>query len=238
MNEKTKNIEIKKETKITKIPDTLIIYVKTRIPNFYKFTYKPNMTLPESEYKYIYFNPLIKLDRKIVLNPPSYLSPNTRYTQFFNKNEFNSLNNRILSNFSTMQKEKTLEQATNENIINNNITITLEALFGNNSKIYLNNIPYTIIQFNNNNTDWELNIKPIEEIVEKEIKNYVPYKYTHLSNAFNELNNLPENTKIGNMSSSNLKKEEENSQIETILNENKEKELLEKMEKQEKIIKK
>jgi len=42
-----------------KIPNSLIIYIKTRIPNFYKMTYEPFMTVPESKSHTVYFDPLL-----------------------------------------------------------------------------------------------------------------------------------------------------------------------------------
>ena len=32
-----------------KIPNSLIIYVKTRLPNYYKMTYDPFMTVPKTK---------------------------------------------------------------------------------------------------------------------------------------------------------------------------------------------
>ena len=75
----------------------------------------------EEKSETIFFDPLIKLNKSITLNPPSYLQPDTKYTQFFTGNNFDSLINRNISGFLNMQRMRNLADATREKIIDNNI---------------------------------------------------------------------------------------------------------------------
>jgi hypothetical protein len=113
------------------IPNILIIEIKTRIPDHFTIQYKPSMTLPKEEGKYIYFDPLV------IYNPNAVMTE-----EFFDKNKFETMMNRILSRFSGMQPKRiSLEQG----IIENNIKITLNSLFGAGKLFYIENHPYTII---------------------------------------------------------------------------------------------
>ena len=56
--DKDKNKKIKKEE--PKIPNTLTIYIKTRIPNYTKLIYEPYMTVPTSKSHTVYFDPLVE----------------------------------------------------------------------------------------------------------------------------------------------------------------------------------
>ena len=123
-------------------PNTLTIFINTRIRGYPKIKYEPDMTIPNIKSETVYFNPLIKLTRSAVYNIPSGYPASERYTQFFNKNDYNSLVNRSAS--STFQKRFTLEQATKAGVIDNNIKVTLDTLFRKNTKFYIRGKPYTI----------------------------------------------------------------------------------------------
>lgn len=115
------------------IPNILIIDIKTRIPDHFTIQYKPKMTLPKEEAHYIYFDPLI------MYNPNAVTTE-----EFFDKNKFETMMNKILSGFSSMQpKRVSLEQG----IIENNIKVTLQSLFGAGKLFYIDEKPYTIIDY-------------------------------------------------------------------------------------------
>ena len=116
----------------SKIPNSLIIYIKTKIPNFYKLNYEPYMTVPKNTSQTVYLDPLIKYYEGPIKNIPSQAPENTLYTQFFEESEFDTMINRILSDFRYMQKPITFEEAYDKRIIDNNIEITLNTLFKNN----------------------------------------------------------------------------------------------------------
>jgi hypothetical protein len=185
------------------IPNSLIIQIKTNIPNFYKVNYEPYMTIPGVKSKTIHFNPLIKYNKTEINNIPKYTSENIKYTQFFYSNEFDNLLNRILSNFLTMQKKISLTKATEDKIVENNIELTLNTLFPKDGIIYLNKKPYTIIDRHWNKDEWQIDTKPIDKLI-------TPYSYitgNELQNAEKELQNIPENIRQGNLASSELKNE-------------------------------
>jgi hypothetical protein len=186
-------------TSSKKIPNTLIIYIKTRVPNYYKITYEPNMSIPKIKSGSVYFNPLVKYYASVVNNPPSGSPPDTKLAQFFDINKFESMINRILSDFRYMQPTRTLNQATNEKIIDNNIKITLNTLFAPNNILYLKDVPYTIIGYKWKIGEWKLDIKPIDKLINP----FVPISGKELENAQKELDEIPEEIREGAISSSN-----------------------------------
>jgi hypothetical protein len=181
-------------------PNTLIIYIKTRVPNYYKITYEPSMSDPKTKSRNVFFNPLVKYYASIVNNPPVNSPPNTKITQFFELNQFESMINRILSDFRYMQRPKTLNEATSEKIIDNNIKITLNSLFGPNNILYLNKAPYTIIGYKWKIGSWVVDIKPIDKLINP----YLPVLGNEIQNAEKELDEIPEEIRQGEASASSL----------------------------------
>ena len=157
--------EKKEKEKNIKIPNSLIIYIKTRTPNYYKLNYEPSMTVPKSKSHTVFFDPLIKYYESPIKDISSYAPKDTIYTQFFEANEFDTMINRTLSDFRYMQKPRTFEQSYNEGIINNNIKLTLQNLFKNDQLFYINNNPYTIVSSTWNENDWQIDKKPIEMLI-------------------------------------------------------------------------
>ena len=140
------NKKIKKEE--PKIPNTLTIYIKTRIPNYTKLIYEPYMTVPTSKSHTVYFDPLVEYIKGAIKDIPSTAPREAKYTQFFEGPQFDSLINRCISktfNFQknpnkllNLQKERTLTEAMEENLINENIQLTLSSLFKQNGIFYIN----------------------------------------------------------------------------------------------------
>jgi hypothetical protein len=200
-NEKQTSNETKKTQKV---PNTLIIYIKTRIPNFYKINYEPYMTVPSSKSRTVYFDPLIEYYTLPIRNLPSGAPPQELYTQFFEPNQFDTMMNRILSDFRYMQKPRTLEDATARGIVDNNIEITLKTLFRNNNLFYINKKPYTIVKMNWNKTNWQIDTKPIDRLIQPFSQN----SGKELEKAEEELDDIPEFLRQGNLASANLVNEE------------------------------
>jgi len=198
-NEDTTN---KKEEKI---PNSLIIYIKTRIPNYYKVNYEPFMTVPKDKSHTVYFDPLIKYYEGPIKNIPPGAPKDALYTQFFEAAEFDTMINRILSDFRYMQKPRTLKQSYDEHVIDNNMNITLKTLFKNNNLFYINNKPYTIVGSHWNKNDWQIDKKPIEKLLNQ---------FSHLTasqleaEAKKEEDDIPEVLRQGNLASSNLNSDE------------------------------
>ena len=185
-------------------PNTLIIYIKTRIPNHYKINYEPSMTVPKSKSTSLYFDPLVEYYTAPIKNIPTPAPPETIYTQFFEANEFDFLINRILSNFRYMQKARTLEEATQQGIIDNNIQLTLNTLFQPNNLFYIDKKPYTIINYNWKQGNWQIDTKPIDKLI-------TPFSHltgNALEEAEKEKNEIPESIRQGNAVSATLVQDE------------------------------
>ena len=204
IDEKHIKPEDKKEKgteKEIKIPNSLIIYIKTRTPNYYKINYEPSMTVPKSKSHTVFFEPLIKYYESPIKNIPSYAPKDSIYTQFFEANEFDTMINRILSNFMYSQKKRTFVEAYNDGTINNNIKYTLENLFKNDQLFYINNNPYTIVGSTWNSNDWQIDKKPIEMLLQQN-----PYmKISKLiEEAKKEIEVIPETMRQGEYASRDI----------------------------------
>ena len=204
--DKSKKDKSKKDKKAEeKVPNSLIIYVKTRIPNYYKINYEPFMTVPKTKSGTVYFDPLVKYYEGPVKSIPSNAPKDSIYTQFFEASEFDTMINRTLSDFRYMQKPKTLQQSVDQNIIKNNLKITLKTLFKPNNLFYINNKPYSIVGSHWKDSDWEIDKKPIDKLL-TQFSNLTP-KELELE-AKKEEDDIPEVLRQGNLASSNLKNDE------------------------------
>ena len=136
---------------MTTIPNELKIIINTSIPGFKKITYTPSMTIPNisKDEKSIQFNPLVKLNQSVVDKIPE----NLRKKEFFNKSLFQSLINYINA------APVSLSYATNNGYVDNNIKVTLNAIFPEKSVIYINKNPYTIVDVQWSKGDWKLDTK-------------------------------------------------------------------------------
>ncbi len=152
------------------IPNTLSIFINTRIRNYPKIRYEPNMTVPKVRSQSVFFDPLIKLSNFTTRSLPNGVLKSEKYTQFFNKNEYNSLISRTISSSFTGQKKLTLKEATNAGNIDNNIRVTLDQLFAPNSVFYIKDKPYTIYSYNWTKGDWKVDTKSFEKQM-----SYIPY---------------------------------------------------------------
>ena len=135
------------------IPKQLNITINTSVPGYQKIEYKPYMTIPDisKDDKKIMFDPLVKLDKNYVDKVPEEL----RKKQFFNEGLFNSL-----LNFTNSQKAKSLLEATDKGYIDNNIKITLDTIFPENSVLYINKNPYVIADVQWRSGNWKIVNKP------------------------------------------------------------------------------
>lgn len=205
----------KNSNKKEPIPNTLIIFIKTRIPNYYKINYSPSMTVPNSRSQSVYFDPLIEYYYLPLMNLMSNAPPDAKFTQFFEANQFEGMKNRILSNFVYMQKERSsLKEATDQGLIDNNIQLTLDVLFRKNNLFYLGEKPYTIVGTRWEKGSWDLDIKPVNKLMSYFSKNAI-------EEAKKELAKIAEPLRQGNLSAANIVLENpEVSEIKTELGKN------------------
>ena len=146
------------------IPNTLTIYLKTRIPGHQKIKYKPSMTNPKinPNMDKVYFNPLIKLTKSAVNDVP----PNVKQNQFFDKGLFYTLESRVLSSFivSLLGSQKKdneppfvrMKLSKENGTLDENIRLTLDTLFKPNSIIYIDKKPYTIYNYEWISGNWKI----------------------------------------------------------------------------------
>ena len=193
------------EKKGIKVPNSIIIYIKTRIPNFYKLNYDPFMSVPKTKSHTVYFDPLIKYYEGPIKNVPYGAPKDAILTQFFEATEFDSMINRILSDFRYMQKPRTFKEAYDQQIIENNIRITLKTLFKPNHVFYINKKPYTIVGVKSNPKDYQIHQKPLEKLLNQ---------FPHLSpnqlqeDIKKEEDDIPEILRQSNISSENIANDE------------------------------
>jgi hypothetical protein len=176
------------------IPNALSITLITKIPGFQKVKYKPTMTNPKEKGNVVYFDPLVKLNKAVAKNVPKEIVS----TQFFNKGLFDTLLNRTLSTFGHSQPKRTLKDATDKGIVDNNISVTLETLFRPNTIIYFDKKPYTIYSTKFDNGNWKIDAKTPDEL---EIVQNNIYAHQFAENSYREaqleLHKLPQDVILG-----------------------------------------
>jgi len=130
-------------------PNELKITLNTNIPGFQKIEYTPTMTIPNISKNdtSVQFNPFVKLNQVTVNSIPE----NIRIQEFFNKGLFQSL-----LNYTRSKPVKSLKIATQKGYIDNNIKVTLDTIFQDNSVIYVNKKPYVITDVQWSKGDWIL----------------------------------------------------------------------------------
>ena len=156
------------------IPNTLSIYINTRVRGNSKIKYSPEMSIENSKSNSVYFDPLIKLNYNITNSIPKGLPETEKFTQFFSKSEFNSLIQRTLSNGS--QPKMDLVKAKNSGIVDNNIRVTLDTLFKSGNSFYLNGKRFTIYSYEWEKGDWEIQSTKSEKM-KKALKPYIVSGY-------------------------------------------------------------
>jgi hypothetical protein len=146
-------------TKNIPIPNALTITINTSVPGYQTIKYKPDMTIKniDKDEKTIWFDPLVPLDQSVIDKVPE----NIRLLEFFNKGLYESL-----INAHGNKKQITLDQAKKSKIIDNNIQVTLNALFPTNGILYIKGEPYAIADVQWTKSDWKIDrkIKDIPEI--------------------------------------------------------------------------
>jgi hypothetical protein len=158
------------------IPNELIITLHTSIPGYQKIKYNPSMTIKDikSDDKTIRFDPLIKLNKKIIDKIPE----NYRIKEFFNKDLFQSL-----INYTNNTQAKNLHEATIKGFVDNNIKVTIDTIFTENSIIYIAGNPYVITDVQWTNGDWKIDTKTNKGTMKNNKNNKIknPYLYSSVT---------------------------------------------------------
>ena len=182
-NVKTNNSNLKNY-----YPASITILLNTRILGHSKTIYSPNMTLPSISSKTIYFNPLIKLDKRIVQTIPKGKNEDFICEQFFSPSYFNSL---LIRSQYYPQPNRTLEQATEQGIVDNNIRILLDTLFNENKPFYINKNRYTSYGYTWNKGDWIVESVNSSKIIKKFYNYYQTSSTNYPRTAYANRYNLP-----------------------------------------------
>ena len=151
------------------IPNTLTVYINTRIPGFQKLKYKPSMTVANAGDN-VYFDPLVKLSKSTIQSVPVTANENKEKqvaSQFFNRGMFETMINRSLSSVFSGQLldnegdtlNTKLKKAVEKNVVDENINLTLKTLFRPNSIITIAGKPYTIYSYSWDKGDWKVDTK-------------------------------------------------------------------------------
>jgi hypothetical protein len=152
------------------VPNELIITLHTSIPGYQKIKYIPSMTMKDinSDDKTIIFDPLIKLNKDVIDKIPKEY----RIKEFFNRGLFQSL-----LNYTNTTPAKNLHEATMKGFIDNNINITINTIFDENSVIYIADNPYVIADIQWTKGDWKIDAKKKKKQMESaKIKNQYLHK--------------------------------------------------------------
>jgi hypothetical protein len=120
----------------------------------------------KSDDKTIRFDPLIKLNKDSIDKIPE----NYRIKQFYNRELFQSL-----LNYTNTTPAKNLYEATMKGFIDNNINITINTIFAENSVIYIAGNPYVIADIQWTKGDWKIDTKSKKGQLEIN-KNKNPYQ--------------------------------------------------------------
>lgn len=146
----------------TNYPKSLTILLNTRIRGYPKLKYEPSMSIPGTRSETVYFDPLVKLNNSVAGSIPKGYPPSELYTQFFDKGAFDSLISRTLSTSFFGQGKRTIEQATQDGYVDDNIKVTLNQLFKSGNFFYIKGQPFTINGYDWNYGDWKIGTKNIE----------------------------------------------------------------------------
>ena len=146
----------------TNYPKSLTILLNTRIRGYPKLKYEPSMSIPGARSETVYFDPLVRLNNSVAGSVPKGYPPSELYTQFFDKGGFDSLISRTLSSSLFGQGKRTIEQATDEGYVDNNIKVTLDQLFKSGNRFYIKGQPFTVNGYDWNYGDWKVGTKNVE----------------------------------------------------------------------------
>jgi hypothetical protein len=145
-----------------KHPNSIIFYIES---NLYSFNFMPQMLVPDVKSDTIFINPLVEYTKRGIRDIPQGAPKTKVLSQFFIANEFEMMINRILSDFTSMQRKRTYKEAKDEGVIDTDIELTVQTLFKANNVIYVGGKPYTIITHRYHKGDWDTDKKPSEQLV-------------------------------------------------------------------------
>ena len=160
------------------IPDTLTIFISTKIPNYQHFIYNSKNTLTSTD-KPILFNPLILFQNNI-----------SNSNILFDKKLFDK---KLLEDKS--EKLPTLIKATKDKYIDKNIKSILDLLFKSGEFIYLGDYPFTIYNMKWNNS-WTIQHKPSYSLTN--IKDFLLSNNNKTVEENNLLYSLPDEVRTNN----------------------------------------
>jgi len=150
------------------VPRSITVNVTTTIPGYQEFKLEPqdfgiDMGSDKKRgigRKTVLMNPQLKLTETAI----NIATDSARKRQFYDRNLFNTLNNRIASEYMLGVTPIPFDVAVEKGIVGHNIDLTVRTLLAPNSIIYLGGKPYVIYNTEFDESSWKLEPKDIADI--------------------------------------------------------------------------
>jgi len=165
----------------------IILYTKTN--QSVRKVYTPQMSIPNSNSRFVNFNPLVKINREMIhreykINTKENKSLSEDVLDvFLNKATFNDFLNKIL--IKTGTKELSIKDSCDNKVIDNNIKVTLDVLFKMGNVLQIDGKPYTIYKYSWLNGDWLIYSDDIKETNDQQ-EYYYNYNRRNYNDTFTE----------------------------------------------------
>ena len=152
----------------SKYPQTLIIYLKTNIPNYGYITYLPKMSNVDESGDVVFFTSQVNLNKECFKKEDKP----TNSDVFFNKSKFSNLIRSCgeKNEMKSADFNKSLFFYTNAGNVSNNIQFILDTIFKKNNVIYLDSKSYNIHSTVFSPQAWQMDTKPLYMIPNNLIK--------------------------------------------------------------------
>ena len=200
----------------TPVPRSITINVTTTIPGYQEFKLEPQelgintgRDKRGTGRKTAIMNPQLKLTESAI----NLAGGADIKRQFYDKNLFVTLSNRIASEFSFGLAPIPFDVAVNNGIIGHNINLTVHTLLSPNSVIYLGGKPYVIYNIELDENSWKLEPKDIVDM-RLTIRDVADANILNIqaNRGSAELRNLPDSLKRGDANSEPIPLKQRNSQ--------------------------
>ena len=173
--------------------------------------------VPKMLYKYstsntVQFNPLVRYSERVINTIPEGRPRTDIYDKLFNKQSFKVMLSETMSSLFGTQTKKTIKEAMDAGIVDENIVTTLNTLFATGNVLYINDAPYTVYSYTWNG-EWQVDTK-VPNSFEHMVHPYQReglFKYDEMQQAAaqKELANLPKDILMSKKLQSRLEEPEE-----------------------------
>jgi hypothetical protein len=120
--------------------------------------FMPKMLSKYSTSNSVQFNPLVRYSERVINSIPEGRPRTDIYEKLFNNQAFKVMLAETMSSLFGAQTKKTIKDATDAGIVDDNITTTLNTLFATGNVLYINDAPYTVYSYTWNG-EWQVDTK-------------------------------------------------------------------------------